>query len=298
MKRTSNTASILEEVSPLSAEDCFIIIERKKDHFDFPVHVHPEYELNLIERAAGALRIVGDSMEEIGDVDLVFVANPRLEHAWFDHRNQSSDIYEVTIQMHPDLMSDTFLGREQLSSLKSLFDAARNGVAFDEATIRRVRPLLSELIKETEGFYALIKLFGLLHELSLSTGMRQLASRSFTAVLPQKVDNRLERVMNYLKEHYPSVIYMPDVAGHIGMSPSAFNRFIKQQTGSRFVDLLVDIRIGFAARALVDTDQSIAEVCDKCGFNNQSNFNRAFKKKKGITPTEFRDNYRKNKTIV
>jgi AraC-like DNA-binding protein len=42
---------------------------------------------------------------------------------------------------------------------------------------------------------------------------------------------------------------------------------------------------------LIDTTQNITEVGYKCGFNNISNFNRIFRKKKGCTPKEFRDAY-------
>ena len=39
---------LFKEVSPLSAKDCFILIERQKSNFNFPIHIHPEYELNYI----------------------------------------------------------------------------------------------------------------------------------------------------------------------------------------------------------------------------------------------------------
>ena len=39
---------LLKEVSPLSDKDCFIIIERYKSNFNFPIHIHPECELNYI----------------------------------------------------------------------------------------------------------------------------------------------------------------------------------------------------------------------------------------------------------
>jgi len=48
---------------------------------------------------------------------------------------------------------------------------------------------------------------------------------------------------------------------------------------------------------LVDSTHSISEICFACGFNNLSNFNRIFKKKKGCSPKEFRDNYRKTKIL-
>ena len=43
---------------------------------------------------------------------------------------------------------------------------------------------------------------------------------------------------------------------------------------------------------------SVAEICYDCGFNNVSNFNRIFKRKKGCSPQLFRENYRKNKVVV
>ena len=48
-------------------------------------------------------------------------------------------------------------------------------------------------------------------------------------------------------------------------------------------DYIIDIRLGFASRLLVDSTMSIAEICYECGFNNLSNFNRIFKKKKACS---------------
>ena len=58
------------------------------------------------------------------------------------------------------------------------------------------------------------------------------------------------------------------------------------------------MRLACAVRLLVDTTLSISEICCECGFNNQSNFNRIFKSKKGQTPRDFRASFKKNKTIV
>ena len=63
---------VLKETTPLSSEDCFLVMQRPKSGFNFPLHVHMEFELNYLENAAGAIRIVGDSVEEIDDLDLNF----------------------------------------------------------------------------------------------------------------------------------------------------------------------------------------------------------------------------------
>lgn len=76
------------------------------------------------------------------------------------------------------------------------------------------------------------------------------------------------------------MIRLADVAKMVNMSEASFCRFIKQHTSKSFIDFLTDIRLGAASRALVDSSLSIAEIGYDCGFNNLSNFNRIFKKKK------------------
>ena len=291
---------LFKEVSPLSSKDCFILIERQKTNFNFPIHIHPECELNFIENAKGAQRIVGDSIEEIDEEELVLVTNPHLEHAWKDYRNVSKNIHEITIQFHPDLLTDTFLNKNQMISIRQLFRHAERGVAFSRESIAKVRPLLKTLTCENDSFYSLIKLLIILHELSIDKGMRELSTGQFAAnVMHQhSSDESLGRVMDYLSRHYSEVIRLSEVAEMVNMSESSFCRFFKQHTSKSFIDFLTDIRLGAASRALIDSSLSIAEIGYDCRFNNLSNFNRIFKKKKGVTPSEFRDNYRKNKTII
>ena len=82
------------------------------------------------------------------------------------------------------------------------------------------------------------------------------------------------------------------------MSPSAFSRFFKRHTTRGVMDYIIDIRLGNAARLLVDTSKGISEICYSCGFNNLSNFNRNFKARRGYTPREFRALFTKNKVLV
>ena len=82
------------------------------------------------------------------------------------------------------------------------------------------------------------------------------------------------------------------------VSTVAFSRFFRQRTGRTLSEYIVDIRLGYAARMLVDSSRNISEICYECGFNNLSNFNRTFKTKRHYTPREFRAMFKKNKVIV
>lgn len=293
------TTELFKEVSPLSDKDCFIVMERLKSTFNFPIHVHPECEINFIEHARGAQRIVGDSVETITDEDLVLITNPHLEHAWMNHECKSQNIHEITIQFHESSIPSELLEKNQFQSIKQLLEKAQKGVVFGPAAIGKVRPLLRTITCETDGFYSVLKLLMILHELSLSEDIRPLASHSFICSnKPLEEDPRINKVMEYIRKNYQQQVRLSDIAALINMSEPSFCRFIKQRTSKCFIDFLTDIRLGYAIRLLIDSTQSVAEIGYACGFNNLSNFNRIFKKKKGMPPTEFRENYRKKKVIV
>ena len=61
---------IQQEITPITNEDLFIILNHPNAHFDYPIHCHPEYEINLVMHTRGS-RIVGDSTEDFGPLDLV-----------------------------------------------------------------------------------------------------------------------------------------------------------------------------------------------------------------------------------
>jgi AraC-like DNA-binding protein len=289
--------SILREVTPLLKHDCFMIFSRIKEQFTFPIHVHAEFELNFIENGAGAKRVVGDSIENIDDLELTLITGSNLEHGWLHHECQSEKIKEITVQFHEDLFNDHLLQKNQFNSVKEMFVRASYGVVFSEEVIIKIKDRLYSLATEPEGAHSVLKLLGILYDLSLSP-MRELSSRSFNSREQNYDSKRIERAYNFMSENYDKNIHLNDVANLVGLTDVAFSRFIKQHTGRNFIDSLNDIRLGHATRMLVDTTYNIAEICLICGFNNLSNFNRLFKKKKNCTPTAFRDEYKNSKFFL
>ncbi|MET7001493.1 AraC family transcriptional regulator [Chitinophaga defluvii] len=288
------TSKIYREKSPLSEKDCFVVFDRRKSSFTFPVHVHPEYELNFVDGAPGAQRIIGDSVEYIGEKDLVLIASPVLKHAWKNGNCTATNIHEITIQFHPSLIEQC-LDKNQFKSIQRLFSHAAKGVCFGPATTERVLPLLRILTMETDGFYAVMRLFILLYELSKSDDFRELSS----TVAPKMTGPTLllNTLQNHINHHINRMIPMAEAAAVLNMSRSTFARFIKLHTGMNFTDYLLDFRINKAIRELKATS-SIPDVVTQCGFNSISYFYRVFKKAQGITPAEFRDNFKKQQVII
>jgi AraC-like DNA-binding protein len=293
-----NDHDILHEITPLSDKDCFYIVERSKTGFTFPLHKHFEYELNYIENAAGARRIVGDSVEVIGNYDLVLITGHEMEHVWENYHCTSQNIREITIQFSPEIFPESLLNKNPFKSIKLMLERAQKGLAFSTDTIIGIRPFINSLQLERQNFYSLIHFLSILYELSKSEKAYTLASNSYAPTESTIESRRVKKVHDYLMKHYTEEIRLSQISSLAGMSEASFSRFFKLRTGKSFTDYLIDIRIGSAIRRLVDSNQAISEICFGCGFNNISNFNRIFKKLKGCTPKEFRDNYHKTKTIV
>jgi len=295
-----NKQEILREVCPLSERDCFYVIERTKTHFDYPVHIHPEFELNYIANAKGAIRIVGDSISEIEDLELVLITNHNLEHTWLEGNCDCSpkrQMKEITIQFREDLFINN-LFKDQFRSIKYMFQQAKSGLIFSRAKIEAIAPKLKILAEEKNSFYSILKLMDIMYELSLDTEAISLASTTFSQTNDISDSRRVKKVLGYMRKNFKEKIKLEDVASLVNMSEASFSRFIKKRTGKTFIDYLIDYRVGNASRILVDTTLTIGEVCYECGFNNLSNFNRLFKQKKGYTPKEFRDNYQKKNIVV
>ena len=289
---------ILHEITPLMGKDVLYIADRHKKEFTYPIHNHEVFELNFVEHASGVRRIVGDSTEVIGEYDLVLITSPDLEHVWEQHTCQSEDIREITVQFDFRMDEDTLFSRTPFLSMRKMMNEARKGLCFPISAILKVYPMLDSLSSIKEGFYAVMQFLTILYELSKCEGTRPLATSSYAKIAVEDDSRRVLKVKNYISKNYMDEIRLGALADIAGMSPSAFSRFFKLHTGRNLTDYIIDIRLGSASRLLVDTSQSVAEISFKCGFNNLSNFNRIFKKKKGCSPTEFRENYRKTRIIV
>ena len=291
-------SKVIHEISPLMGKDVLYIADRRKKEFTYPIHNHKVYELNFVEHAAGVRRIVGDSNEVIGEYDLVLITSPDLEHVWEQNDCKSDDIREVTVQFDIDFSDNSIFARNPFNSMKKMMVEAQKGLCFPMEAIMKVYTQIDTLSSVEDGFYAFMQFMTILYELSKCEGARPLASSSYAKVEVSSDSRRVQKVKNFIDQNYRYEIHLPQLADIAGMSPSAFSRFFKLHTGRNLSEYIIDQRLGYASRMLVDSTHSIAEISFNCGFNNLSNFNRIFKKRKGCSPSEFRENYHKTRVIV
>ena len=263
---------IFKEKTPLTERDTFLLFERTKASFTFPVHTHEVWELNFVEHAAGARRVVGDSDEIIGEQDLVLIANTELEHAWLDGACRSRDIHEITIQFPPTLFDSPVFQKKQFDSIM-------------------------RMIATEKGFYSVMKFFILLYELSLSHEVRTLSSKVSQEI--SEGDRLMQKMLGYIDKHLAQTITTDELANYLGMSSSTFFRFLKRNTRHSFTEFLQEYRINRIVHELNSNSKDpIMDIASRYGFVSQSYFYKVFRKYKGITPQEYRENYQRVRVIV
>ena len=290
---------VLREITPLGEQDFMYVADRHKKEFDYPIHCHDIMELNFVENAAGARRVVGDSSEVIGDFDLVLITSSDLEHVWEQHECKSDDIHEVTVQFYIHFEDEhTPFRTNPYKSIYQMLMRAKRGLAFRMSAIMTIYPRIVKLATIDDKFLMAHELIYIFYELSKFDDAYELASSTFAKVDVSSESRRVLKVKDYINTHINDELRLEQLANLVSMTPTAFSRFFKLRTGKTFSEYIIDIRLGHAARLLLDTTDSVSEICWDCGFNTLSNFNRLFRKRKGCSPTEFREKYCKTKVIV
>ena len=100
-------------------------------------------------------------------------------------------------------------------------------------------------------------------------------------------NNRIAFVINYIREHLSENLTVAELSKQAYMSESHFFRVFKNETGLSPIDFINNERIKLATRLLADPKMKIKEVYMRCGFDNRSYFNRVFKRKQNLSPTEY-----------
>lgn len=289
--------NLIIELPPLSEQDCYYLQERHKHCFNYPLHKHNIYELNFVEHCKGARRLVGDNIELLPEYDLALVGC-NLEHTWDQYECKSDMIHEITIQIPYDFFPDVWLNRRVMQPIKEMFEKATMGIAFGMKATMTVYDRLNSLAKTEPSFYTALTLTGIFYDLAVSGDYHVLASSHYSHAEVPTTSRRIKTIKDYIDKNFSKEIRIETLAEMVNMTPNALSRFFKQRTNRSISNYINEVRMGCATLLLIESTMTIIEISYQCGFNTISNFNRTFKQIKGVTPTEFRESYKKNAYLI
>lgn len=277
-------AEIQQEICPIATDDLFIILDHINAKFEYPIHCHPEYEINVVMNIDGT-RVVGDSEENFSKLDFVMIG-PYIPHVW---KSTGEDNRVVTIQFSSELLNFPIMNKRLFTPIKKLLIDSRQGLQFYGPDAERIKDEILELTR-IQGFQTATLFLNILNSLAHAP-RRKLVSNMYESdnLIHQSKSRRISKVCRHIEENISHKVTLSDAAKLVNMSDSAFSHFFKKQTGISFITYVNNLRVAKACDLLANTNLSASEICYDCGFNNKSNFIRLFSKRKNMTPIEYRN---------
>lgn len=98
--------------------------------------------------------------------------------------------------------------------------------------------------------------------------------------------SQVDDILSYINQNIQNPLTIEDLSNHFYLSPSYLCRIFKSSTGMTINKYITAKRITLS-KALLTEGSSVSEACERCGFNDYSNFLKAFTKAVGISPKKY-----------
>jgi len=254
--------------------------------FGGPRHHHDEVELTWVVRGTG-VRYVGDSTEPFEDGDLVLLG-PQVPHLWAGQAPAGEPPFRARVLQFPLALLASPLWPE-LHAARPLMERARRGLRVAGQAHAPVAAALQAM--DTADPLQRLSLFMLVMR-ALAQHARSLRPLSAAVVRGKAAEagshSRIDRVIGWIHEHLAEPLYVRDAARVAHITPAAFSRFFRRETGKTWSAYLNDVRCSEAAVRLRQGAGPVAQIAQDCGYPTLSHFNRAFAARFHQTPSRYR----------
>lgn len=255
----------------------------------FPPHWHEEAELIYV--TGGRLKVTVWSESQLLSTGDIVIVLPHAIHALEQVGSENAEYYNIVFKfsiLGSDTCADKYL-KPFLNHEKKVSVFERSGSPLNE----KLKPILENLIEHqqysysTHEYFVKSNLFMIMHLLN----QHCVDTKEDEQALRLTYD-KLKAALYWVQLSYAEDTPVKKVASMCGFSESHFMKLFKELTGMSFTAYLINYRLELAANQLLETNLNIIEIASNCGFHNHSYFTRAFVKKYGITPTQYRNDRR------
>lgn len=275
----------LENISS-DVDSSFRILLTPKLNEIFYWHFHPEYEIVYVEASSG-YRHIGDHISKYEGSDLALIGS-NIPHLNFDY-GVKSVVDTVVVQMKENFLGEEFFSLPEMAVIKTLFDRAKEGIAFYGETKRLAGEKL-KMLTSLSHFQQLITLLEVFQLLAQSSEVELLNAKPIAGVSVLKEQQRIQKVYHFIEANYQKPIGVNEAAALCHLTTAAFCRYFKKSTHYTFTEFLNRFRINQAKKILMQ-DKTVTEACYETGFENLSYFNKTFKRIAGENPSAARKKY-------
>jgi len=280
-------------IAPDESKLLRVFIQTTKEEFDYPWHFHNECELVYIFDSYGQ-RYVGNNVETFMSDELVLLGS-NLPHCWVNNdSDREHHPYAIVVYFKEELFEGSWFNSPEFNSIKNLLELSKKGIKLNLETSLRFKEKCIALttLNPIKKFTCLIDILQDLCELT-KDDYRLLCKQPYSGELNSINNERINSIYRYIEKNFEKKISLTDVAEEIYMSAGYFSRFFSNKMKKPFFEFLNEYRISQACKQLIETEKAISEICFDVGYESIPYFNRQFKRIKGSSPQQFRENYKK-----
>ena len=237
--------------------------------------------------ASSGYRHIGDHISKYEGSDLALIGS-NIPHLNFDY-GVKSVVDTVVVQMKENFLGEEFFSLPEMAVIKTLFDRAKEGIAFYGETKRLAGEKL-KMLTSLSHFQQLITLLEVFQLLAQSSEVELLNAKPIAGVSVLKEQQRIQKVYHFIEANYQKPIGVNEAAALCHLTTAAFCRYFKKSTHYTFTEFLNRFRINQAKKILMQ-DKTVTEACYETGFENLSYFNKTFKRIAGENPSVARKKY-------
>lgn len=239
-------------------------------------HLHAEPEIALVT-CGSAEYLLGKDRFEVRENDVVFIP-PNIAHAVFSPCD--AGLKTLTARISPYCLWEVFAEFTDDGKIAAMLSGKLCG-KICSPSVARLFSELAEAFRTGERYAVKIAMLNLTAEICKSVDPEN--------SLPKKSHvTEVRNAIAFIRENCGQAVLLSDMAKAAEMSRTRFAEAFRTVTGVTPHDFLLITRTEKAEKLIADGDLSITEIVYEAGFDNVTSFNKAFKKKNGITPSEYK----------
>ncbi|OQP64409.1 transcriptional regulator [Niastella vici] len=256
-------------------------------------HYHQEVELIHFQKGEGT-QFIGDSIKQFKTGDVVLVGSG-LPHYWRFNDTFFDENEAATADVRVCHFNETFWGEQFLQlpeniKIRNVLEAAKRGLQITGKTRTVVAEFLDVLL-HTEGPHRILLLTQALTAIAECPNLQPLSSIGFKHELPDNENDRINAIYDFSLKNFKRPIQLDEIASVANISPNSFCRYFKSKTRKTFSQFLIEVRVGYACKLLIENKMSIKQLCFESGFNNFTSFHKYFKLITGKSPLNYQKEF-------
>lgn len=261
----------------------YAIAHLHKEEKTMDIHIHDCYEI-YYSISGGKQFLIDNRFYDINPGDL-FVINQFESHYLTQINNMVHE--RIIISIYPDFLKEISTIKTDLSHCFT----DRNQVFNHRISLNKEQQYrflyfigkittLNEFGSDILDRVAFMEMMVMINSLFINNHSLEIADSNF------QYNQQVQEILSYINLHINDTITVEQLAEQFYISTSYICRIFKAATGTT-INKYINARRITIAKSLLTMGLGVSEVCEKCGFNDYSNFLKAFTKAVGISPKKY-----------